>query len=392
MPTTTVEKIKKTETSKKKKSDLLLDSLDIIGYRCFEHLTIEKLGKVNLIVGKNNVGKTALLEALWIYARRGNMQTLLDLLFSRDEVPVYIEKNSSMQNVNIRFQKDDLISEVGNLFYGRPKLNASSQELISIVSDKASLNVNTTRMIGEDGNPADDFSIFENIWGVRPFGLILLSILKENNEDKRAEFYSFENLQSLMLEPPPDNLPSNFIKSQILNNGILSRLWDEALKKGLEIEALHFLKIIEDKIEYINFVGASDASGMRYPIASNGNSSKRVALKSYGEGMTRLLALSLALVQCQDGVLLIDEIESGLHYSVLPDVWKLIFKTAKELNVQVFATTHSKDCIEAFAQAAVDSPEEGRLIRLERHGEKIIAKTIDEEMLADAVDYDVEVR
>lgn len=49
-------------------SELLLDSLEIKGYRCFEHLTIEKLGRVNLIVGKNNVGKTALLEALWIYA------------------------------------------------------------------------------------------------------------------------------------------------------------------------------------------------------------------------------------------------------------------------------------------------------------------------------------
>ena len=77
---------------------------------------------------------------------------------------------------------------------------------------------------------------------------------------------------------------------------------------------------------------------------------------------------------------------------VLPDVWKLIFKTAKELNVQVFATTHSKDCIEAFAQAAVDSPEDGMLIRLERHGEKIVAKTIEEENLVLAVDYGAEVR
>jgi len=89
---------------------------------------------------------------------------------------------------------------------------------------------------------------------------------------------------------------------------------------------------------------------------------------------------------------IVDEIENGLHYSVLPDVWKLIFKTAKDLNVQVFATTHSKDCIEAFAQAAYDSPEDGMLIRLERQGEKIVAKTIEEEMLVDAVNYEVEVR
>ena len=64
----------------------------------------------------------------------------------------------------------------------------------------------------------------------------------------------------------------------------------------------------------------------------------------------------------------------------------------KELNVQVFVTTHSKDCIEAFANAANDSPDEGMLTRLERHGEKIVAKSIAEDMLVEAVNYEVEVR
>jgi predicted ATP-dependent endonuclease of OLD family len=389
---TTVEEIEKTKTSKDKKDELLLDSLEIKGYRCFEHLTIEKLGRVNLIVGKNNVGKTALLEALWIYARRGNFKTLFDLLFSRDEVPVYVERASPLQIKDIRLQKEDLISETGNLFFGRPKLNANSRESILVSSNKASLSVHTTRMINEDGKPTNDFSIFESIWNVRPFGLIIVSVLREEGEEKRAEFYSFENLQSLMLEPPPESLASNFISSNILENESLVRTWDDALRKGLEENAIKFLRIIEPKIEYVNFVGTSENSGMRYPIASNRDSSKRVALKSYGEGMTRLLGISLALVQCRNGMLLIDEIESGLHYSVLPDVWKLIFKTAKDLNVQVFATTHSKDCIEAFAAVADESPEDGMFIRLERQGEKIVARTIEEERLVDAVNFNVEVR
>ena len=108
--------------------------------------------------------------------------------------------------------------------------------------------------------------------------------------------------------------------------------------------------------------------------------------------MSRLLGLSLALVQSQNGILLIDEIESELHYSVLPDIWKLIFHTAKELNVQVFATTHSKDCLEAFAAASHEYKGEGMFIRLQRQGETIVAKSIEEERLALAVDYDVEVR
>src|SRR5215203_1856315 len=82
MPTT-VEETKKTEQSKDKKDELLLDSLEIKGYRCFEHLTIEKLGRVNLVVGKNNVGKTALLEALWIYLN--NSRVLNQILNSRNE-------------------------------------------------------------------------------------------------------------------------------------------------------------------------------------------------------------------------------------------------------------------------------------------------------------------
>lgn len=389
MPTTA----EKTEKPEINKSELLLDSLEIKGYRCFEHLMIEKLGRVNLIVGKNNVGKTALLEALWIYATRGKMATLINSLFSRDELSIYYDNFSSSQAGNIRFQKEDLISEIGNLFYGRPKLDANSKKLIYIGCNNSSVSVNTTRMIDKNGEPTNDFSLFENVWNVRPTGLIVVSVLKEGSEEKRAEFYSFENLQSLMLEPPPENLPSNFIKSQILDNLSLVKIWDEALREGLEVKAIDFLKVIEPKIAYINFVGRSENSGMRYPIASNGDSSKRVALKSYGEGMTRLLGVSLALVQCRNGILLIDEIESGLHYSILLDVWRLIFKTAKELNVQVFAATHSSDCIKAFQRAAEeDKKEEGMLIRLARKGDRIKAVLFDEEELETVVENNIEVR
>ncbi len=390
---TTVEKIEKPKAKKGKKDNLLLDSLEIKGYRCFEHLTIGKLGRVNLIVGKNNVGKTALLEALWIYATRGKMATLMSLLLSRDEMSVYYENFSSSQTGSIRFQKEDLVSETGSLFYGRPKLDANSRESIYVGANNSSITISTTRMIDKNGKPTNDLKFFEDIWNVRPTGLIVVSVLKENNKEERAEFYSFENIQSLLLESPPENLPSNFVKSQILNNESLVKIWDEALREGLEDRAVHFLKVIEPKIEYINFVGRSENSGLRYPIASNGSSSKRVTLKSYGEGMTRLLGIALALVQCRNGILLLDEIESGLHYSILLDVWRLIFKTARELNVQVFAATHSSDCIKAFQRAAEeDKKDEGMLVRLVRKGDKIKAVLFNEEELETVVENDIEVR
>lgn len=85
MPTT-VEETKKTETNEYKKDELLLDSLEIKGYRCFENLTIEKLGR-KFDCRKNNVGKTALLEALWIYANGGYEPLMFEILQERNEIP-----------------------------------------------------------------------------------------------------------------------------------------------------------------------------------------------------------------------------------------------------------------------------------------------------------------
>lgn len=364
----------------------LLDSLEINGYRCFDDLKIEKLSQVNLIVGKNNVGKTALLESVWVYAQRGTMDTFIDLLALRDEVFIY------KVATELGVKRDNLISGFGNLFYKRPVLDNNSKVSFTIKSIGSFLSVNTTRLVNEEGHPANDFSMFENIWRARPSGLIAISVLGEADNEQRAEFYSFEDGRSFLLEPPPKIIPSGFIRPRVLENEHLAQLWDEAVKKGLEEKAWSFLKVIEPRINFINFIGTSEGGGKRYPIASNDGSTKRVALRSYGEGMSRLLGLSLALAQCQNGILLIDEIESGLHYSVLPDIWKLIFHSAKELNVQVFATTHSKDCLEAFAAASHEHKGDGMFIRLQRQGETIVAKSIEEERLALAVDHDVEVR
>lgn len=112
-----------------------------------------------------------------------------------------------------------------------------------------------------------------------------------------------------------------------------------------------------------------------------------------GEGMSRIFGIALALVNAKDGMLLIDEVDTGLHYSVLPDLWKLIFEVAHRLNVQVFATTHSKDCLEAFQQAAEDTTEEeGMLIRLEHRDGDVVPVMFDERKLNIAAREQIEVR
>ena len=112
-----------------------------------------------------------------------------------------------------------------------------------------------------------------------------------------------------------------------------------------------------------------------------------------GDGMNRILAILLALVSAKDGVLLVDEIENGLHYSVQPDLWRLILHVAERANVQVFATTHSWDCIEAFQEAVTEVPgQQGFLVRLVRNEAGIKATVFDERKLTIATREEIEVR
>lgn len=117
-------------------------------------------------------------------------------------------------------------------------------------------------------------------------------------------------------------------------------------------------------------------------------------LGSMGDGMRRILTLAMSAVTVENGFLLVDEIDTGLYYEVQADMWRLILKTAQQLNVQVFATTHSWDCVCAF-QEALDNLEDrdiGKLFRLDMKYEKIRAVEYLAEDLKIALRQNIEVR
>jgi ABC-type cobalamin/Fe3+-siderophores transport system ATPase subunit len=363
---TTVEEIEKTETDKRDKDELLLDSLEIKGYRCFEHLTIEKLGRVNLIVGKNNVGKTALLEALWIYSEGGDQFQLAKIAYFRDERP------DAPVRQNFPFER------------------------IQNVAAEAFLGRNIDRQLLPENQEYPRHLFFKRPTEIEiPVKFSIGKRFSESEEDEtvivRLEIREHD-ATFVLTSNDNERLINYFMRSNGLSSDLMAEFWDEISLTNLEDFVVESLKIVLGSIQRVSFIGFPKGAKNRIAVARISEFSEPIPLKSLGEGMNRLLGIALALVNCKDGILLIDEIEVGLHYSVLPDVWKLIFKTAKDLNVQVFATTHSKDCIEAFAQAAVDSPEDGMLVQLIRQGEKIIAKNIEEDRLAEALNYEVEVR
>jgi predicted ATP-dependent endonuclease of OLD family len=101
----------------------------------------------------------------------------------------------------------------------------------------------------------------------------------------------------------------------------------------------------------------------------------------------------LALLNCKDGVLLLDEFETGLHYSVQEKLWDIIFMLSEKLKIQVFVTTHSNDCINSFVKSKINATVNGQVIRLEKQQDDICAKVFDDnDDLKFLTDNSIEIR
>jgi hypothetical protein len=369
----------------------ILDSLEIRHFRAFRHLQIERLGWVNLIVGKNNVGKTCLLEALWLYASRGSLLTMQKLLESRDEgrrLPTL--GGGERQERAARY-----------LFYSRKDLGKHPKPI----------------QIGPVNSPQETLSI-EVIWyteRVEQSGQRRLELLPAGTRDTTGILIPGLDIKlgtQIVLRYPleidiPDisrftmpekfkEIPSISIPANGLDKEQVSLLWDKIALTDLEQDVLASLHIIAPQVERVNLVGSHKGDGERIPMAKMGGLTDPLPLRSLGEGMNRLFGVALALVNARDGMLLIDEIDSGLHYSVQPELWRLIFQAARRLNVQVLATTHSWDCIEAFQQASQkDAQGEGMLISLREKKDEpgqVVAILFDAQELSVATREQIEVR
>ncbi len=170
-------------------------------------------------------------------------------------------------------------------------------------------------------------------------------------------------------------------------------MWDLIALTSLEETVIAALHIIAPEIERLSFKVVDETFPGRAPFIKVKEVDEPVSLRSLGDGVNRLFGIAMALVTAKDGLFLVDEIENGIHYSVQPDVWRLIFQVAQRLNVQVFATTHSWDCIVAFHQAADENKEEeGMLICLDRKGDKIRVVELGEREVGIAVKGQIEIR
>ncbi len=377
-------------------NDLHLPSLSISGFRGIDALTIPRLGRVTLLAGRNGIGKTTVLEAVRVYAARGRYPTLSSLLRVRDEVPMTDDEEGDGRRIR----------DWEALFYGR---DTSQQAYISIgvvngteqltISQTASIDWNAySNQLSLFGDSSEDVPVqaLEASYRDSQQKLSWAILLDEIATGRtRSRFGRLDIRSPYIGDDPPPAIVCESLGPGRLSNNKLARLWDQVALTDDEEQAVNALRLIfGDDVERAAVVGDDMTSqrGRRAVVRLKGHK-QPVPLRSLGDGALRLFGVALALANSRGGSLLIDEAENGLHYSLQRDFWRMVLRTAQENDVQVVATTHSWDCIQGFAQAAMQSEDaDAALVRLSRQYGDLGAVEYSEEELAIASEQGIEVR
>lgn len=370
-----------------------ITSLHIEGFRTLDRLNVETFGNVNLITGKNNAGKSSVLEAIRILASAGSLRTFNEILTYRDEL--YFPAPDADGVVT-----SPQFAPVSSLFSGFPEypslpsyfeIRAEGAFPLHVGSVRARLAWVARR---EDADRIGvSYEEVENDF----FGEADLypALAIETPARKRVVPIDRFQRRTFPLRPNDESQSFPCIYLDPFSSRSTSQmgvLWDSIALTEVEPEIVKALQIVAPDIQGVSVIGGGDRSRGRTAIAKSTLFTSPVPLRTFGDGVNRLFGVILSLCNARNGILLVDEIENGLHYSAQAEIWRTIFRLAYDLNVQVFATSHSWDCVRAFQVAASESPSRGVLVRLSRRGEYILPTTFSESELEIVTQDQIEVR
>lgn len=326
----------------------MLKSLHIKNFRCFRDLKIEPLKRINLITGQNNTGKTGILETLILV----------------------LDDQSQGYRVNLP-----------NLFR----------------TSGGDTNENYWKWLFQNKSAGKNITVEASLGDMKHFAILLRgpqapvdfdpSQFSSAGHVGNVPYFLTIGMAHAGLKPAVFSThPSNPAQDAIDYNRVILK------RRKKQVEKL--LREIEPRLEAVEALQTGRPGTASTPlIYADLGLSEMIPVTQLGQGFNRLLDIYSEIVATDAKVLLIDEVENGLHHSVMPVIWKGIFSAAKEFDIQIFATTHSWECILAADEAARGGEDyDLALIRLDRVKDDVKATVIDEKSLSTAKELQWEMR
>lgn len=292
-------------------------AVDVLNYKRLQGLKLVKPSRLNLVAGLNNSGKTTLLEAIYLLCRQNDFSGLMEVVRRRGKVAV--------DKINPKWFIEQLPSEIriAGCFDG----------------NRADVSVKHYK---EEDREIDVSRYLESVEITSGFG-------KKQQESITRIFKGRE--RETIASGNHILCPSTFSSPFFLNE---PHRYTSFYHKSTQSKALpkifQFIRqSVVDSIEDIRLVDE-----LQRFLVTDQIYEYALDLTEYGEGMQRIFFISLLFASSQNGVVLIDEFENAIHSEIIEKFVIFIDELARLFNVQVFLTTHSKECIDAFLSKVHD--------------------------------------
>lgn len=322
-----------------------LESLTIHQFRGLKNVKLENLGQINVLVGFNNSGKTSVLEAIQIYCNPLDIIVWLGVANQRRPDIILLKKLKieTLQWLFPEHEKSIVITGKGKFPIKKIQVNYKNVEEISFV------DIQTYKPLMIEFEGIEDHDIRESR------NVVKLTIeVYENNDDiippepTRTEEFEFRDKYTLNNDLQSPNLKNLFVSAYShISEQRLSRLLSEVRMQYFKTNVIDLLQQLDHNISDLEILN-SPLSGFEVYIQHDHLGLTPVS--NLGYGIRRLLYISLIIIQAKGGVLLIDEIESSIHTEALKFSMQWLVKWCKELDIQLFATTHSLEAVDAILE------------------------------------------
>ena len=341
-----------------------IDNLTIHRFRGIRDLTLENLGQMNLLVGINNSGKTTVLEAIYTYCNSLDPLAWLNTAWRRE---IKSSRKSKLESLNWLFPQN--IQNNSDYFYqGETKVSGNGN--FGVVESKATYqefeeiwdSTKDSNEEDEEENLMDDRDNDNN--EVRrgadlkltftPSKLISkLDIFEDKNQEIpiSKEFKIWENQPLTIL----NKYRSNWLSVDIVTpfshrtEQLQIKLLTDAILKNLKPEIVELISMIDSEIIDLDILDPTGKKSRLYVIHKTLGFTP---LSAFGDGVRRLLFMALTIAKLKDGILLIDELETAIHTEALLSSFSWLVKWCREMNIQLFATTHSLETVDAMLNAS----------------------------------------
>ena len=374
----------------------MLTNLSINNFRGLKGLEINPLGRINLLAGKNGAGKTSVLEALWIFSAPDSPELTLRVAAFRGLHSV--TGQTAFVDLFNDFDSGKSIQIAGNIVTGSKarNLTISLQERTSTIS----------RSLPSLSPPDPNMEFSTQLRREGRFEIVF-DYIDDDGKNYTSRGRWLEQVDSpaspagvpvevtteaihQTVERVPEKPLALFVAAPHRDNAQTEAQRFGALQlQGKDLEIMGVLHSVEPRLQSIIPIYITNAPEMHANIGED----RPVSIRLLGGGFSRMFSIAVSMGAARGGMLLIDEIENGLHHRVLKDIFSNLLSMAKKFDVQVVATTHSAECIEAAFHALGSGDEEDFTFhRIDQREGKSKAVHFDHGMLETAIEFDMEIR